>query len=359
MEAPVEAAHVLPPFNHSCDPTLRFVSTGKLVARRKLAAGDELTIDYAVCEAGEGSRVLPIAACRCGAAACRGTITREDYLLPDVINRYPGGYCTGVADLVSAHFASLLDGGAHPVRVSEPLVVAHKICVDWRPDIGRLLRVGTDVPSGTLLLQLHGRNQVKSLADWRAVGVVSNQVLQTAEDAFHGSVSKQDLCNLIGHSCDPASIIISLGDAKGRGGSITPEEARARFGDHMPFDDAGNGGALIVTRRDMRAGDIVEVDYETMEMDMMCYKEKLAEPDESCFKCECGAAKCRGFVMGRRYLHPDVRAQILRDNGPGWGEPEGYDPAAALAEWESKHATAAAAGAAAPVAAVASPVGDA
>jgi hypothetical protein len=66
--------------NHSCDPNawLRYDADGcSLVARREIAAGDEITCDYNI-NIAEGT-AWP---CRCGAARCRGTVTGDFFHLP-------------------------------------------------------------------------------------------------------------------------------------------------------------------------------------------------------------------------------------------------------------------------------------
>jgi hypothetical protein len=55
--------------NHSCDPNLGFDGPYVVRARRDIAAGEELTVDYATCS-GPGL----VLDCRCGAAACRGRV---------------------------------------------------------------------------------------------------------------------------------------------------------------------------------------------------------------------------------------------------------------------------------------------
>ena len=59
--------------NHSCDPTLEIGGPYELVTRRAVAAGEELTIDYATLSGAEGFTM----ACRCGASACRGVVTGD------------------------------------------------------------------------------------------------------------------------------------------------------------------------------------------------------------------------------------------------------------------------------------------
>lgn len=62
--------------NHSCAPNLmaRVVAGKRIVyySRQRISAGEELTIDYRY------SPDLEPIPCRCGAPACRGTITRPD-----------------------------------------------------------------------------------------------------------------------------------------------------------------------------------------------------------------------------------------------------------------------------------------
>lgn len=66
--------------NHSCDPNAyeQYAEEGVfLVARRAIAAGDEITCDYNVNIAGGTS--WP---CHCGAARCRGETTGDFFRLP-------------------------------------------------------------------------------------------------------------------------------------------------------------------------------------------------------------------------------------------------------------------------------------
>jgi D-alanine-D-alanine ligase-like ATP-grasp enzyme len=67
------------PVNHSCEPTA-WLEGLDVVARLPLAAGDEITLDYATyC-----NERMPAFQCRCGAAACRGWVRGTDALQPFV-----------------------------------------------------------------------------------------------------------------------------------------------------------------------------------------------------------------------------------------------------------------------------------
>lgn len=72
--------------NHSCDSTLWMGEEVTLVARRDIAAGEELTIDYALFTAQpDWTMDQP---CRCGTAVCRHIITGNDWKIPSVQERY-------------------------------------------------------------------------------------------------------------------------------------------------------------------------------------------------------------------------------------------------------------------------------
>ena len=74
--------------NHSCDPNLAIQGQIVLVAMREIAAGEELTIDWATTD--DGNHEM---ACRCGSPRCRGTITGKDWMKPELQARYRGWFC--------------------------------------------------------------------------------------------------------------------------------------------------------------------------------------------------------------------------------------------------------------------------
>jgi D-alanine-D-alanine ligase-like ATP-grasp enzyme len=75
------------PINHSCDPNT-WLEGLDIVARRDIAQGEELTIDYATfC----GPAMAPFA-CQCGSPDCRGLVTGDDHLLPEIGERYAGRF---------------------------------------------------------------------------------------------------------------------------------------------------------------------------------------------------------------------------------------------------------------------------
>ena len=74
--------------NHACDPNVGVRGQVTFVALRDVPAGAELTIDYAMID-GDPAERMP---CSCGAAACRGVITGDDWRRPELQARYAGRF---------------------------------------------------------------------------------------------------------------------------------------------------------------------------------------------------------------------------------------------------------------------------
>jgi hypothetical protein len=69
--------------NHSCEPNVGIQGQIVFVAMRDVAAGEELTLDYATIDHDAGPMV-----CRCGAAGCRRLITGRDWQRPELQRKY-------------------------------------------------------------------------------------------------------------------------------------------------------------------------------------------------------------------------------------------------------------------------------
>lgn len=80
--------------NHGCAPNCRvhFRQDGRIlsVALRAIAAGEELTYDYATTTTRAGLRAFPAwrFACACGAAVCRGEVSCVEEVPPAQIDAY-------------------------------------------------------------------------------------------------------------------------------------------------------------------------------------------------------------------------------------------------------------------------------
>ena len=71
--------------NHSCDPNIAVQGQIIFVALCEIAAGEELTYDWATTD----DAVYAIE-CRCGSAACRRIITGQDWRQKDLQQKYRG-----------------------------------------------------------------------------------------------------------------------------------------------------------------------------------------------------------------------------------------------------------------------------
>jgi len=72
--------------NHSCDPSTWWIDEVTLTAKRDIEAGEEITFDYATSESNEDE--LGLVQCLCESGLCRGELRGDDYLRPELIERY-------------------------------------------------------------------------------------------------------------------------------------------------------------------------------------------------------------------------------------------------------------------------------
>lgn len=77
--------------NHSCDANAWLADEVTLVARRAIAAGEEITLDQGTWN-DEDPYISSGAPCSCGAKACRGALTEQDWKRADVQERYRGHF---------------------------------------------------------------------------------------------------------------------------------------------------------------------------------------------------------------------------------------------------------------------------
>lgn len=82
----IDAADVRTELNHSCEPTLGWRDDTTLVAVREVAAGDELTLDYAT--AIDDPEFVMM--CHCETYRCRQVIEGTDWQIPQLQSRYAG-----------------------------------------------------------------------------------------------------------------------------------------------------------------------------------------------------------------------------------------------------------------------------
>jgi uncharacterized protein len=74
--------------NHSCEPNAGLDGQVVIVALHRIQPGDEITIDYAMCDGSPYDEFD----CACGSAICRGRVTGEDWRNPMLWERYAGHF---------------------------------------------------------------------------------------------------------------------------------------------------------------------------------------------------------------------------------------------------------------------------
>lgn len=84
--------------NHSCEPNCGMSGATVVVALRDIAPGEHLTYDYAMSDGSDYDEFE----CLCGTPACRGKVTGNDWMLPDLQMRYRGHFSPYLARRVEA-----------------------------------------------------------------------------------------------------------------------------------------------------------------------------------------------------------------------------------------------------------------
>jgi hypothetical protein len=74
--------------NHSCDPNAGLEGQIALVALQRILPGEEVTIDYAMCDGSPYDEFE----CACGSPICRGRVTGDDWRNPILWERYAGRF---------------------------------------------------------------------------------------------------------------------------------------------------------------------------------------------------------------------------------------------------------------------------
>ena len=84
------------PLNHSCEPNLGWADDHTLVATRDIAAGEELTIDYATIITDPDFVMM----CHCETYRCRQVIEGTDWKIPQLQKRYARQWAPDVQRMI-------------------------------------------------------------------------------------------------------------------------------------------------------------------------------------------------------------------------------------------------------------------
>jgi hypothetical protein len=99
---PTDKAEPADYINHSCNPNAGFDGQIVLIALRPINPGEEICIDYAMCDGSPYDEFT----CQCGTANCRGQISGNDWQLPDLQARYAGHFMPYLQRRIAAHKAT-------------------------------------------------------------------------------------------------------------------------------------------------------------------------------------------------------------------------------------------------------------
>lgn len=78
--------------NHSCDPSAWLIDEVRVVARRDLKAGEEITVDAATWDDGNVTEYAADGRCTCSSPKCRGTLSPDDWKRPELQKEYDGHF---------------------------------------------------------------------------------------------------------------------------------------------------------------------------------------------------------------------------------------------------------------------------
>ncbi|MDP9282699.1 MAG: SET domain-containing protein-lysine N-methyltransferase [Chloroflexota bacterium] len=84
----LEDDEVIASGNHSCDSNLWMRDEFTLEARRDISTGEEVTVDYALQTAIADWKM----ACDCGSPRCRKVVRGDDWMRPELQDRYRGHF---------------------------------------------------------------------------------------------------------------------------------------------------------------------------------------------------------------------------------------------------------------------------
>ena len=84
--------------NHSCEPNAGLDGQITIVAMHAIQPGDEVTIDYAMCDGSPYDEFD----CACGSSQCRGRVTGNDWRDPTLWKRYAGHFSPYLQRLINS-----------------------------------------------------------------------------------------------------------------------------------------------------------------------------------------------------------------------------------------------------------------
>ena len=246
-------------FNHCCNGNCCYEGDRKVVARRKIAAGEEVTYDYALTET-EASFHAGLK-CLCGGPNCRGELKFDDYRKPQFWRQYEGKTTQHIA--ARGQECGWLDSRLHVRRISIP----HSTSAAEQKGVFAL----SAVPKGTLLAVFGGKT----------LGLTDASHLEATYPNYPYFLQVESGLWQIPHRVD------------------TPDAP-----DYINHRCDANAGMLdstqVVALRHIAAGEEITIDYATINDGSSTWAADN-------FVCGCGAAVCRGTVTSKDWEKKEVQ----------------------------------------------------
>ncbi|GFR42295.1 hypothetical protein Agub_g3193 [Astrephomene gubernaculifera] len=305
-------------FNHSCDGNCWYDGDDKVVTKRDVAAGEEITYDYALTET-EASLHAGMR-CLCGAATCRGLLVFDGYRDPLFMHDNAG------------HTSSYIARKAREVGWHHPAVYparrdAGSHCNNNNNNNTGSTHGSTTTNSGDNTASLCSANGTSSTSSDTSTSSNPTTLTTTASTPSSDSSGSSDSMGLFTlQSVSKSEVLLYFGGKVVDRRQLlavqrlaptlhfvqvapalwmVPTQEGSETPDYINHSCDPNCGMLdsvtVVAMRDIGAGEELSIDYGTV-MD-----ESIESTGLETFDCCCGAACCRRRVTPRDYMRQDVR----------------------------------------------------
>jgi hypothetical protein len=254
--------------NHSCDPNAGWHGQLFMVAMRVIHEGEEICYDYAmVMQSNEKSATYWTMPCHCKQHHCRGRVTEDDWLRPELQTRYNGWFAW--------HIQEKIDAGRIPRRSTPDLSGGGLMVSDGRRSgfhwMDSRITKGQSYRGGLGCVakdRIPARTLAFAFGGWvmRLREEMDDFALQISETHVLGVLDGElDDADFVNHSCSP-----NLGFL---------------------------GQVFLVTLRDIAPNEELCFDY------AMCLGGGVAYS----LPCSCGSPNCRGTITHLDWLEHELQ----------------------------------------------------
>jgi len=290
-------------YNHSCDPNCWFATDNDISARRDIKSGEQLTIDYAMCD----STFTYNISCLCSTPHCRGFWLPDAWKIPRLQRVYTNHWRLYILEMIEEEEKKRRNREANEQQQQQ-----HRKSDSDEED--RIIEL-TDANKGVgKMFNLHKCIEVRgSKAEGRGLfatqlipkGTVVWDEQEPLDEVFYLMESKE-LADL-----DPetrriieyfAEVDMSVGKIRAPLSAEVIERDCSNFWNHSCNPNTWFISDLkLAAMRDIQAGEELTYDYAT--------SKPLAK---SSFECRCGTNECRKIIDFEGYKLPHLRMKYGR-----------------------------------------------